>query len=175
MITLKFFCPILIQLCTNKQNMDTDKLRIAHLILVIIIASQGIFYLLGASEAFRKLSTVAFAEQRRLLDGVIASRFRFIYLLTLATGLLIIFLTRHTPQEKTFICTLAATLLLIADIIVALKGNIPVNNMFSNFSPSSPSAPADWHFLQVRWISCMVIRGIYSTISLLIILFSFYK
>lgn len=152
--------------------MYTDKLRLFHLILIILIASQGIFYLLGAAEAFRKLSIGSFVEQRKLLDTVIAGRLRIIYPAALTTGLLILFFVRNAPENKVFICTAVATILIFTDTMLAIKYSIQLNNMFLKFSESGST---DWRLLQINWTSCMVARGICSAFALTVTLFSFYK
>lgn len=155
-----------------KSKMYISTLRIVHLLLTILIASQGIFYLLGASEAFSKLSIDAFAEQRRNLDLVIANRFKVIYVAALIAGLITLVLYRNAPNEKVFICTLVTTIFIFADMIIAIKVSIPINNIFSKYPEP---ITADWHSLQIRWIGSMVLRGVFSAISLVVLLFSFNK
>ena len=152
--------------------MITEKLRITQLIIVLIIAGQGLFYLLGAAEALKGISTNAFAEQRKAIDTVIAGRLTVLYYIGILLGVAILITLRSNPASPVFILTLFATLLIGADAFVAIKFNVPINNAFKNY-PGLTNI--DWRALQLEWLKLIVIRGFISITAFIILLLPWLK
>ena len=148
-----------------------DKLRIFQLFIVILLASQGIFYLLGIAEAMKGISVETFANYRKAVDLVIADRLRILYYAALATGLVVLFLSRGNIGGKVFICSGMATLLILVDVVLALKVNIPINETFNAY----PNATADWKTLQVQWLNFATLRGVCSFGALISLLITWFK
>jgi hypothetical protein len=148
-----------------------DKLRLFQLFVTILIASQGIFYMLALAEAMKTISVPTFAETRKAIDFVITNRLRFLYYSCLLAGIVILFLSKEDMTGKVFICTLIATLLILVDVLMALKGSIPINNAFQHY----PNGNVNWSELQMRWLRLIVIRGVLSAIALGALLFSWSK
>ncbi|PTS94166.1 hypothetical protein DBR11_23975 [Pedobacter sp. HMWF019] len=149
--------------------MMANKLITVQLVLTIILASQGIFYLMGAAQAYQKLSLHAFSEQRLVLDNVIAIRLKLLYGIALLLGLAVLIGLRKTPLSSMFIGVSAATLFLLADVIIALVINIPINKAFANLAISDIGRGAR---LQASWLQAVLFRGILSTLALITLLIS---
>ena len=148
--------------------MTTERLRTAQLIVTLIIASQGIFYLLAAAEAFRNISVHSFAEQRKAVDAIIGGRIKVLYYSCLLLGVIIAVSLRSQPASMGFICTLISTLLILADIIIAIKVNVPINKQFAAY----PAGSMNWELLRTKWLNYISIRGILSVLALLSLLIS---
>jgi len=56
-----------------------DILIVLQLLISIVLASQGIFYILGLAQAVKKISIQAFAEQRNAIDEFIATKLKFLF------------------------------------------------------------------------------------------------
>jgi len=146
---------------------DMDKLRLFQLFITIILASQGIFYILALAEAFKNISVPTFAETRKAIDLVIADRLRFLYYAHLLAGVIILVSCRDNIRGAIFITTLIATVLVLADVILAIKGSVPINNSFQTY----PDMNADWRALQLTWLKLIVIRGTCTITALAALLF----
>lgn len=145
----------------------SNKLITIQLVLTIIVASQGIFYLFGAAEAYQKLPASVFFQQRLALDQVLASRLKILYILVLITGICAMISLRVNPYSTPFIGTLAATLLLTGDIVIALRVSIPLNKEFTQASITDLANAAR---LQTMWLDTIAIRGWLSTMALISLL-----
>lgn len=152
--------------------MITEKLRITQLIIVLIIAGQGLFYLLGAAEALKGISTSAFAEQRKAIDAVIAGRLTVLYYIGILLGVAILIALRSNPANPVFILTLLATLLISADAFVAIKFNVPINNAFKNYTGASD---VNLRVLQLKWLELIAMRGVISISAFTILLLPWLK
>ena len=149
--------------------MYTEKIRLLHLLVVIIIASQGIFYFIGCAEAMKHLTVPVFADYRKALDSVIAGRLRILYYAALILGITVLILSRQKMGGLVFICTLVTTICIVVDVLLALKENIPINAQFNQYPAGTVS---DWRGLQLSWVKLIVIRGIFSSSALVALLVS---
>ncbi|NHA06139.1 hypothetical protein G7092_20185 [Mucilaginibacter sp. HC2] len=149
--------------------MYTEKIRFLQLLVVIIIASQGIFYFIGCAEAMKHLTVPVFADYRKALDSFIAGRLKVLYYIALALGVTVLILSRQQMSGLVFLCTLVATLCIVMDVLIALKGSIPINNQFNQYPAANV---ADWRGLQLSWVKLILIRGIFSSTALITLLVS---
>lgn len=152
--------------------MVTEKLRVVQLVVFIILASQGMFYFLAGAEALRNVSVPTFAEQRKAIDIVIGSRLQYLYYSALIIGLVIMVLTARNADWRLFGITAIATALIVTDVVLAIKFNIPINKAFHNY-PNEGGV--DWRYLQISWLRMIVIRGIITCSALFVLLFSWFK
>ncbi|MDQ7947558.1 MAG: hypothetical protein REI78_06475 [Pedobacter sp.] len=150
-----------------------NKIRLFQLLIAIVIASQGIFYLLGGASAAKSMSITTFSAFRNAIDQVIASRLRILYYAALVLGLVVLFLLRKEMSGPTFILSLVALLMVMVDIVLALKISLPINKAFHSY-PNGHDA-ATWKNLQFSWIRMIVYRGICAIIALLALLLSWKK
>ena len=149
--------------------MYTEKIRLLQLLVVIIIASQGIFYFIGCAEAMKHLTVPVFADYRKALDSVIAGRLRILYYSALILGITVLILSRQHMSGLVFICTLVATICILVDVLLALKESIPINAQFNQYPAGDVS---DWRSLQLSWVKLIVIRGVFSSTALVALLVS---
>ena len=152
--------------------MITEKLRITQLIIALVIAGQGLFYLLGTAEALKGISINAFAEQRKAIDAVIAGRLTILYCAGVLLGIAILVTLRNNMTSHTFILTLMATILIAADVFAAIKFNIPINNAFKSYPMANN---VDWRSLQLQWIKFISIRAVISIAAFILLLLPWLK
>lgn len=152
--------------------MIRESLRIAQLVIAILIASQGIFYLLGVAPALKMISIPAFAEQRKAIDSVIAIRLRILYYMALVVGVAVLIAYKDEAAGVAFVCSLVATLLLVADAVLALTLEIPINKLFGKYPGGGQY---DWRNLQLSWLRFIVIRGICSSLALCSLLYAWLR
>lgn len=152
--------------------MVLDRLRVVQLIIAIIIASQGIFYILAGAEGLRNISVQAFAEQRKAIDIAIAGRIKVLYYSALLLGIINLVILGRASFSSTFMLTLLATLFTLADILMAIKFNVPINNAFASYPEGSIG---DWKTLQFDWLKYIVIRGVLAIMAMISLLVSWWK
>jgi uncharacterized membrane protein len=147
-----------------------EKIRIAHLLVTLVLAAQGMFYLVGPAAALKTISVSAFAEQRVAIDNKIAGNLRILYYSALLLGILVLLMSWKQYDSLPFICTALALLFTITDIVLAMKFNLPINETFKSY----PDAPAMWKALQLEWIKFIVIRGVLAISAMLSLLLTWF-
>ena len=146
----------------------TDILIVLQLLISIVLASQGIFYILGLAQAVKKISIQAFAEQRNAIDDSIAIKLKFLYYSALVVGIVVLILIRNEYSSLRFLCIALSTFFTLIDILLALRFNIPINNAFRSY----PKAHVDWNGLRATWVKFLIIRGLFSIAAMIMLLFA---
>lgn len=131
--------------------------RIAFILLYLIVVSQGIFYLFAASKAFSGISIDAYAEIRNSIDKVIEWRLKLVYPATLLIGLLAVISLIKNPGSLLFITTAIAFICVVADLVLAVKFNMPINSQFHAYSPGVEGV--DWELLRKTWLQYLEYRA----------------
>jgi uncharacterized membrane protein len=147
-------------------------LKLIQLFFTNLLAAQGVFYLLGGREGLRKVSVAGFAEQRKAIDSIITPRFKLIYLISLISGVWLSFLLFNQSSSLNFIFTLVATLLVLVDILLAVKINIPINKAFQSYPENNGY---DWETLQRKWLNFISLRGILSFVAMILLVLSWFE
>jgi len=143
-------------------------IKTVQLAATIIIASQGLFYLLAAARAFKTLSINSFAEQRKAIDNVIVKPLQVLYYTALGANAAMLILQGGSVSSFVFAGTLASALLVLADVLIALKCNVPINRQFASYPAGT--GIVNWAALQAAWLKYIVIRGVLSSLALAILL-----
>ena len=141
-----------------------------NVFLYALIAGQGFYMLLGGLQALKQLSIGAFIEQRQSVDKAITRNLSVSYLLTLAYSASYIFLLVWNEASQLQLATaLLALLLLVADIFIATRGNVPLNKEIDSWQANAH--PMDWTTHRDLWIKYMTWRNWLSIFAFAIFLF----
>lgn len=153
--------------------MFTSVVRLLFLIFLLIIVSQGIFYLFALSKAFSEISITAYAEIRNSTDRVIESRLKFVYPMAVLLGLITTLSLIKSPGSLAFITAAIACACLLIDLILAIKFNMPINALFNEFDTGSRDL--DWESLRRTWLKFMCFRGVIQVLGFLSLLVGLVK
>lgn len=139
-------------------------------LLYALIAGQGFYMLLGGLQALKKLSVGAFIENRQSTDKAIARNLSLVYLLTVAYSATYLFLLGwyEMPQRQLLVSGLAF-LLLLADLTIAVRGNLPINKEINTWQEHAH--PMDWTTHRDLWINYMTWRNWLSIFALVTFLY----
>ena len=140
-----------------------------NLIGFAAIASQPLFYLLALTDSQKKLRAPAYIELRKLLDKNLRVKLKMLYYATLLTALLLTVLTFSAETPLRFVTACVALCALIADVVISLKRNVPINELINKWD--ADAYPRHWQLIRRKWFYFYQIRqaiGIIGFISLLI-------
>ncbi|HTF81682.1 MAG TPA: hypothetical protein VL947_08150 [Cytophagales bacterium] len=137
-------------------------IRLLHLLNYLLIAAQVLFYLFALSDALELLRIEHFLEFRKSVDKVIVGRLTFAYYSCLALSLLTLVVSIKQGDAVFMVTTALALLCLLGDLIIAVKGNIPLNHLINAGGPHM-----DWHVIRARWLCYINYRGILITVGML--------
>jgi hypothetical protein len=145
--------------------MTTKILRLLQLVVYLIITSQVLFYLIILSDAMKQTSLENFIELRKIVDGLMGTRFRVIYYAGLILTLSVVILLLKKPDSVLFTTSCIALVCLIIDVSIAMKGNIPINNLINTYTAGDTTH--DWSALRIQWLKLINIRGGFITVGML--------
>lgn len=116
-----------------------------------IVVSQPLAYLLFLSRAQQALSAPAFIELRQRINPVMNRRLPAIYLSTLAAAIWLLTLSWGSGHRSLAAAASVAILCLVLDLVLTVRGNLPINQAMDRWSTSD--FPADWQAQRTRWFA----------------------
>ena len=148
----------------------TTKIILAITLLVYaIIASQAFMYMFSLKQVQLNLGANSYTEIRKLIDISMRASFKYVIYAALLANLLLVLATVKTPSSLVFITATIALLALVAEILLTLKGNLPINDVINTWS--ADNVPENWVAFRNKWFAIFQYRQIASItgfISLLI-------
>jgi uncharacterized membrane protein len=143
-------------------------LRLLHLFCYLLVTCQVLFYLVVFSDALRMTPVENFLEHRKIVNLLIGERYRVIYYSCLATSIGMVIIAFRQPSNMITITAIIALVCLIADLVITIKGNMPLNDLIDTFIPGTDTAR--WDTLRTDWLNYFRYRGILSTIGMMSLL-----
>ena len=137
---------------------------IANIILLVtlltysIIVSQSFMYILALKDVQLKLDPNAYIQFRKLINTSMVSRFTYAVYTALLFTLALVILTIKNPDSLQFITAVIAFAALVADTIVTVKGNLPVNVIINTWAHDN--YPANWATYRTKWLQFFQYRQI---------------
>lgn len=138
------------------------------MLLYAVVSSQSFFYMLAMSNTMKNMQAGTYIESRKLLDKNLKASLQTVYYLALAATFALVVFCVTNPTGLLFISAIVALVLLLADAILALKGNIPLNNIFNSWTSSN--YPANWKEYQSKWFTIYNVRQAANILGFLMLL-----
>ena len=126
------------------------------LLLFALVVSQPLFYLLALGRASGALSAPAYVELRQRINAVMNVRLVPLYGATLASALVLAWAAFARSEIPLGAAALIAAAGLVADAILAVRRNVPINTLMDGWSPAH--APSDWEAQRARWTAAFAVR-----------------
>lgn len=133
------------------------------LLAYAVIVSQSFMYILSLKQVQLNLSANAYTEMRKILDTSMRTNFKYVIYLALQANLLLIIVNVKTPTTLLFITACISFVALIIDILLTVKGNLPINDIINSWS--ADNYPANWTDIRDRWLSIFQYRQIANIIG----------
>lgn len=138
-------------------------IRLIHLLGYLLVTSQLLFYLVIFCDALKQTSIQNFMEHRVGVEQVIDPRLKVIYYLCLALSIMAVIISAKRTDSAYFITAAIALVCLLIDMMIAIKGNIPLNNMIRE---GLLQQHENWESVRIQWLNFIRIRGIFITIGM---------
>ena len=128
-----------------------------------IIVSQSFMYILALKNVQFTLEANSFIELRKLIDVNMRDNFKYPVYAALFTSLLMVILTLKNPTSLLFITVAIAFIALIADTLLMMKGNLPINDVINTWS--ADNFPKNWSEYRAKWFTVFQYRQIANIIG----------
>jgi hypothetical protein len=126
------------------------------MVLYAFIVGQSFFYILALSGATKKMQAAAYIETRKLIDQELQSSLSLVYYSALAASVALISFCVVNPNGLLFICSIIALSALLVDVLLAVKGNVPLNKTINTWTTTQ--YPGNWQEVRAKWFTLYHIR-----------------
>lgn len=130
--------------------MEIRIVLLVNLLAWSFLVGQSFMYIIALGNVQRSLDAASYIELRKLLDRNFRLKFRFVFYATLITSPLLTLLCCLGTGSVLFITSVIALAAIIADTLLMMKGNMPINNLINSWSVEH--YPADWKQYRSKWL-----------------------
>lgn len=121
------------------------------LLLYAFVISQSFFYILAMSGTLKNMQAETYIETRNLLTRKLELPLQVVYYTALGSSLLLTAFCVVNPTGWLFISSVIALVTLVTDVLLAVKGNIPINKYINSWTTAN--YPANWQHYRSKWFS----------------------
>lgn len=140
-------------------------LSVITLFPLTLIMSQPLFFAFALGRASLALSGPAYAELRQRINGAITKPLVVVYALTFVACLAVASLAAMDGAKTTAAGVGLAALMLVIDLGIAAKGNVPLNAAMNRWDPGA--LPEDWARKRAAWHRVFAVRQVVLSIGYL--------
>ncbi len=128
------------------------------LIAYSVIVSQSFMYIIALKNVQTNLQAGPYIELRKLLDAGFRANFKFAVYAALLFNLSLLISTARFPGNLLFFTSLISFIALVADVLLALKGNVPINDQINSWT--TENHPVDWSTYRTKWLNIFFYRQV---------------
>ena len=137
------------------------EIKIILLITVLLysaIVSQSFSYLISLRNVQQNMDAAAYIGFRKLTDKNFTAKFRWVIYASLFFNLLLAVVCGIHFAGLLFTTAVIAFVALLADTLIAVKGNMPINQVINTWSPQN--YPDNWADFRKQWLYLFSIRQV---------------
>lgn len=140
--------------------MATKILLLITIVAYSMIVSQPFMYILSLKHVQLNLDAESYTEVRKLIDLSMRASFKYVIYAALLANVLLVIVAAKTHNSLVLISATIALIALIVEILLTLKGNLPINDVINTWSANS--IPANWETIREKWFTIFQYRQIAS-------------
>lgn len=148
--------------------MQTKIILLLALASYSIIVSQSYMYLVALKNVQNNLTAPSYIELRKLLDTNFRAKYKYAVIGALITNLLLVILTINSHSSLLMVTSVIAFVALVADLLLTVKGNLPINKLINGWS--ADNYPADWDLYRTKWLLIFSYRQVATITGFFILL-----
>ena len=138
--------------------MEIKIVSLLTILLYTIIASQSVSYIISLRHVQQNMTAAEYIAFRKLTDKNFRLKFRPVIYASLVSTLLLVILCGIQFSVLLFTSSAIAFMALLADIIIAVKGNVPINTIINTWTPEK--YPDNWADYRSNWLQIYSIRQV---------------
>lgn len=141
--------------------------RLIGMLVYFFLAAQGAFYHIGFGKALFNITAENFVGLRKAVDPAVRTPLKALYLSGLVSMLVWVAVADKSGGLLSYAPVVAALLLLVADLVLALKFSEPINELINSGLLNTEKAFAN---ARDEWMKFIFIRGAISVSGFVILL-----
>ena len=152
----------------NQNVMEIKVIMLINLLAYSFIVSQSFTYIIALKNVQTSMEPASYIELRKLLDKNFQVKFRIVVYVTLLTCTVLTVLSSMHLTGLLFITSALGLAGLIVEILLAVKGNVPINRVINSWS--ADNYPANWKDYRAKWLAIFAKRQVVNIIGFLSLL-----
>jgi uncharacterized membrane protein len=148
--------------------MTTKIIFLVTVLSYAVIASQPFMYILALKHAQMNLNANSYSELRKLIDIAMRNNFKYVLYTAVLANLGLIIANVRNPGGLVFITASISFIALILDIMLTIKGSLPINDVINTWPTGN--SPANWTEYRDNWFRIFQYRQIASITGFLSLL-----
>lgn len=142
--------------------MATQIILFLDILIWSIIAGQSYMYIIALMDVSKKLDAPGYIRFRQLVDRNFMAKYKWVVYAAMLLGPLLCILAA-TKGNIVFVCSLVTLLALVSDLVLTLRGNMPINKLINTWSTNE--YPIDWEIYRNKWLSVFFKRQVVTIIG----------
>ena len=143
--------------------MATQIILLFDLLLYSIIAAQSISYIISLTDVQQKMNVNEYIVFRKLTDKNFRLKYAKVVYATLLSSLALVIITIMHFNLLLLVCAVIALLAFVIDIMITVKGNLPINDIINTWT--AESYPANWNEYRQKWLDFFRLRQIVNLVG----------
>jgi hypothetical protein len=138
--------------------MQTKIILLSAILSYSCVVSQSFMYIIALKNVQNSMNASSYIELRKLLDANFKANYKYAVYAALLTNLLLVLVNIKSPGSLLFIASATAFIALVADTLLMMKGNMPINKLFNKWPVDN--YPPNWEYYRAKWLSIFYYREI---------------
>ncbi|MGG9964192.1 hypothetical protein [Ferruginibacter sp. SUN106] len=132
------------------------------------IVAQSFMYIIALKKVQYKMQAASYIELRKFLDAAFNATYKFAVYAALLSNIALLVVTGKNYFSIFFVTSCLAFGALIMDVLLALKGNMPINKQINTWAVDS--YPEDWADYRAEWLQIFQYRQVVTITGFIILL-----
>lgn len=138
--------------------MQTKIILLLTILSYSIIVGQSYMYMVALKNVQKDMGASSYIQLRKLLDTNFRANYKYAVYAALIMNLLLVLINIKSPNSILFITAAVALTGLITDLLLMMKGNMPINNLINTWT--AENYPASWTDYRAKWLRIFFYREI---------------
>ncbi len=138
--------------------MQTKIILLLSILAYSVIVGQSYMYIVALKNVQSDMGGGSYVQLRKLLDINFRANYKYAVYAALIMSLLLVLINIKSSNSLLFIMSVVSFLALITDLLLMLKGNMPINNLINTWTPVH--YPDNWAEYRAKWLQIFLYREI---------------
>jgi hypothetical protein len=138
--------------------MQTKIILLLTILTYSVIVGQSYMYIIALKNVQKSMNAPSYIELRNLLDASFRANYKYAVYASLLLNPLLVVVAAKNPGSILFITAAIAFVTLVADVLLMMKGNMPINNLINTWTPIH--YPDNWAAYRAKWLQIFFYREI---------------
>jgi hypothetical protein len=138
--------------------METKIILLLTILAYSVIVAQPYMYIVALKKVQADMGGGSYIQLRKLLDANFRVNYKYAVCAALIMSLMLVLINIKSPNSILFIAACISFIALITDLLLMMKGNMPINNLINTWTPVH--YPDNWALYRAKWLKFFFYREI---------------